>query len=253
MGTGPGTILPQVDLELLGNLGRIVDEAAHTALRLRECLEYEQKPDGSLVTNADLEAEAVLKKGLTAALPGSTFWGEEGGFVEQGKSGIWLADPVDGTTNFAFGQPLWGTSAGLYVDGRLEMGAVSLPELGWLVCGIRGSLPTINGTPLTRLRSGPIQCYEPVGEDESEPFAIKGKSRHLGSFVVEAMFMARGMLRAFSSTKCKLYDAAASLVVLRELGAVARHADGRQLDESQWLKSVPIEPFVVLPGDDCTF
>ncbi|MGE3128035.1 MAG: inositol monophosphatase [Fimbriimonadaceae bacterium] len=236
--------------ELLQTVGRIVESAAQTALDLRSNLQTEKKQDGSLVTNADIAAEDILRAGLTEALPGSTFWGEEGGFAEEGESGIWLVDPIDGTTNFAFGQPLWATSAGLYADGRLRLGAVCLPELGWLVTGSLGQRPTCNGEPLALLRADRIQCHEPVGEDDQDPFPIHGKYRHLGSVVVEAMFMARGMLRAFSSARCKLYDAAASLVILRELGAEARHADGRPLVESEWLQPCPIEPFVVLPSSD---
>jgi len=238
-----------VDPDLLPTVAKIVENAAATALALRSELKTNTKPDGSLVTNADLAAENVLREGLLDASPGTTFWGEEGGFVEQGEEGIWLVDPIDGTTNFAFGQPLWGTSAGLYRQDRLELGVVALPDLGWLLCGQRGHRPTCNGEPLPNLLTTPIAKHEPVGEND-DPFPTIGKSRHLGSFVVEAMFMARGMLRAFTSSRCKLYDAAASLVILRSLGAEARHADGRLLDESEWLRPSPIEPFIVLPPGD---
>ena len=239
-----------MDEELLRTVGRIVEEASQTALRLRSSLKSELKPDGSLVTNCDVAAEEVLRSQLTQAVPGTTFWGEEGGFVEEGDAGIWLVDPIDGTTNFAFGQPLWATSAGLYSKGKLRLGAVCLPELGWNFVGALGRPSECNGVPLEKLRPDPIQCHEPVGEDEPDPFPLHGKGRHLGSIVVEAMFVARGMLRACTSTRCTLYDVAASLVILRGVGAEARHVDGRPLDESCWLQPRPIEPFVVLPSLD---
>jgi myo-inositol-1(or 4)-monophosphatase len=223
----------------------IAEGAASVALRARAELKVDGKPDGSVVTNADREAEAYVRAHVGALSPGAAFWGEEGGFPAEVGTDAWLVDPIDGTTNFTYGQPLWGTSVGLMQSGKLELGAVVLPELGLRLCARRGHGAWCGGEAMGPVPQAAILAHEPVGREDGCAVLASGKGRHLGSFVVEAAFTALGWMRGFCSHRAKLYDAAGSLVVLREVGAEARHADGRELDESAWLCCRPIEPFAV--------
>lgn len=233
---------------LLAEVMRLTSEAAAEALRHRPGLDLRKKPDGSVVTDADRAAEETLRKGLLSLVPGTAFWGEEGGFEPSGPGGLWLVDPVDGTTNFAFGQPLWGTSVGLIVDGSIALGAMALPELGIALCARRGAGAWRDGERMAHLPAAPVEAHEPVGREEGCGIVCQGKGRHLGSFVVEAAFTSLGWLRGFCSHRARLYDAAGGLAVLREVGAEARHADGRLLDESRWALDAPIDAFAVFPA-----
>jgi myo-inositol-1(or 4)-monophosphatase len=207
--------------------------------------EFRCKGDGSIVTPADVAVEDDLRRGLAKLVPGAAFWGEEGGHEPESAEGLWLVDPIDGTTNFAYRIPLWGTSVALMRGGRLALGVVALPEMDIVLAARDGGGATLGGAPLARRPSAPIEPYEPVGRERPGDLVTEGKARHFGSIVVEAAFTALGMLRAFSSDRCKLYDVAGSLAVLREVGMEARHADGRLLDESRWVVDTPIEPFAV--------
>ncbi|MBS1712830.1 MAG: inositol monophosphatase family protein [Armatimonadetes bacterium] len=238
--------------DLLNLTVPIVQEAGKLARSLRDTMEVRLKQDGSLVSDADTLVETRLREQLAPLVPGATTWGEEMGFEEPAEPGWWLIDPIDGTSNYVFGQPLWGVSVALYRQNRLELGVVDLPDLGWTFAAALGAGATKNGEPLAAVKSGPIARHELLGhaDDNQEAFSfLPGKRRHLGAFVIEAMFMAAGGLRAMTSTKCKLYDAAASIVVLRELGAEVRTARGCLFEESEWARPVLCEPFAIVGPD----
>ena len=235
---------------LLDGLVELTGQAGRIALEVKSRMTSDLKADGSIVTTADREVETFFRLKLPALLPGAAVWGEEEGFAEPGPEGLWLIDPIDGTSNYSFGVPLWGITVGLYSDGACRLGAISMPEFDMLFAAAAGEGATLNGKALPPIQCGPIQRHELVGHADDEPGAFAnfpGKPRHLGAFVAEAMYVASGKFRAMTSTKCKLYDAAGSLVVLRELGAEVRHADGRTFVDSEWVRPVPCEPFAVLP------
>jgi histidinol-phosphatase len=131
-------------------------EAAATAAHLggRRSLAYyqtpvvvETKPDDSPVTQADREAEAVMREFLRARFPGHAILGEEAG-EELGNPGAgdggdtaavrWIIDPIDGTKSFIRGVPLYATLIGVEVAGEVVAGALALPALGELVVAGRG-------------------------------------------------------------------------------------------------------------------
>lgn len=243
-------MLPNLDLG--SKLEIAVTRAGKLAQDLRDGLESTIKPDGSIVTNADRELETLLRAELTAILPGSRVWGEEFG-MDPGDGGpVWLVDPIDGTSNYNFGLPIWGVTVGLMDGPEIIAGAVCMPDLGWSFLALKGQGATLNQQPLPNLKPGPVARYELVGQaDEEEgPFSkIGGKRRHFGAFVADGMFMARGGLRAMVATKAHLYDAAGSLIVLRELGAETLTASGLPFDESNWLRDVRMEPILIAaPG-----
>jgi len=110
--------------QLLPKLGDIVSEAGRIAQQARTEPKREIKPDGSIVTNGDRLVEQFLRAELTHLVPGSKVWGEEFGHSAEGEGGLWLVDPVDGTTNYAYGSPLWGVSVALLRGSSLKLGAV---------------------------------------------------------------------------------------------------------------------------------
>jgi len=102
-----------------------------------------------LVSEADHDAEHLIRERIAGARPDDGVLGEEGGNVE-GSSGIrWVVDPLDGTVNFLFGIPQWAVSiAAEDADGAL-VGVVYDPERDELFSAERGGLPTLDGRPIT--------------------------------------------------------------------------------------------------------
>jgi myo-inositol-1(or 4)-monophosphatase len=81
-------------------------------------------------TEVDLSSESAMKRSLAASTPGIGFYGEEGGGAALGSGKVWVADPLDGTINYATGSPLCGVMLGLLEDGVPTLGVIDLPFLG---------------------------------------------------------------------------------------------------------------------------
>jgi myo-inositol-1(or 4)-monophosphatase len=97
--------------------------------------------DINLVTEFDRRSEALVVSRLAEAFPDDTIVGEEGSEIGSGRRSrapgqrVWYVDPLDGTTNFAHGFPLFSVSIGLAVGGRARVGVVEAPAVGWSFCG----------------------------------------------------------------------------------------------------------------------
>jgi myo-inositol-1(or 4)-monophosphatase len=82
------------------------------------------------LTEVDLASESALKRSLAASTPEIGFYGEEGGGAALESGRVWVADPLDGTVNYATGSPLCGVMLGLLEDGVPTLGVIDLPFLG---------------------------------------------------------------------------------------------------------------------------
>ncbi len=242
----------QFEREALADLAR---EAGRLAQAARRSLVREIKPDGSVVTNADREVEVFLRERLAQLQPGSAVWGEEFGFAEDGPGGVWLVDPVDGTTNFSLGSPLWGVSIAFYHAGEVLAGAVALPDLGETYSCIAGGGVDLDGRTLLPLASGPIDSGSPVSVSDSpmkrhprQPWP--GKLRCGGAVCVDGCFVASGRLRGLVGMREKLYDIAAVALFVTELGGIVRYADGRPLRFEDIADDSPIaDAWLLFPAE----
>lgn len=82
------------------------------------------------LTEVDLASEEALRRALAASTPEIGFYGEEGGGASLDSGLVWVADPLDGTINYATGSPLCGVMLGLLKDGEPVLGVIDLPFLG---------------------------------------------------------------------------------------------------------------------------
>lgn len=104
----------------------------------RRNFDVSSKPDGSLVTIADREAETLLRNRIRTAFPSDGLHGEEFG-RDEGDSGFtWLLDPIDGTTSFVHGVPLYGNLIAIEFEGRQVAGLINMPALGEMVYASEG-------------------------------------------------------------------------------------------------------------------
>ena len=235
----------------LAELGRIAAEAGALAQSERGRLVRELKGDGSIVTNGDRAVETWLRKKLVELVPGSTVWGEEFGFEEAGPGGRWLVDPIDGTSNYAFGSPLWGVSIALEVGGRLRLGAIHLADLGELYLAEDGEGAFCNGEAMASIEPGPIRPEELTSYNEHVAAILKGvpgKQRLSGAFVIDGTFACRGRYRALVAMRERLYDVAVCVLLARELGADVRYIDGSPFEERDLMQNERIgRPWGILP------
>jgi len=244
---------------LLAELDGIARRGGEIALEARKTLVRELKPDGSIVTNGDRAVETYLRPALTALVANTTVWGEEFGFEEEGSGGWWLVDPVDGTTNYAFGAPYWGVSIGLVVEDRLQLGAIYLPDLDEMYLAEVGAGAFMNGQRMAPIPSGPIRPEEIVSYPERllrryPTESLPGRVRCSGAFVIDGTFTANQRFRGMVGQCEKLYDVAASVLINLEVGAEIRYTSGDAFLISDLKRDAKIDqPWMMFPRDSGYF
>ncbi len=242
--------------KLLSPLADLAVQAGKIAQDSRTHMVREEKPDGSVVTNADRDVETYLRDVLPSLVPNTEVWGEEFGFSEPGPNGLWLVDPVDGTTNFAQLSPLWGVSIALWQE-EVTLGVIVLPDLDEVYLSARGHGVTCNGRKLEPIPAGEVMRRETVGYSESVMklgIRIPGRMRCSGAFVVEGTWVMQQRYRGMVGVREQLYDIAPCLLFADELGAEVRYLNGGVFDRAALVSPVKIEePWIIFPKDSGFF
>jgi len=167
-----------------------------------------------LVTDADRAAEKLILDRLRLEFPTSTIIGEESGTHSGTSQEVWYVDPLDGTTNFAHGYPVFCVSIGFARDDELIGGVVYAPHSGELYVGQKGGGAT---HPADYERNG-------------EHFKImSGKAqavRRDGSAALDLAGVAAGRFDGFWEFDLSSWDVAAGAVIIREAGGRVSAIDG---------------------------
>ena len=207
-----------------------------------ENLQVSLKGPGDFVSVADQRAEKVLYEELAKARPGYGFVLEESGEVEgTDKSHTWYIDPLDGTTNFLHGLPIFAVSIGLAREGQMVAGLVYNPANDDMFIAEKGQGAYLNNRRLRvaarrELSESLIGCRIPhnVKADGHGRFraefdaviAKAGNIRRLGSAALDLCFVAAGNYDGYWERDLKSWDMAAGIVIVREAGGFVTDADG---------------------------
>lgn len=194
------------------------------------------------VTEADREAEKVIRSLIEKRYPAHGILGEEFGEKESDGPYRWVLDPVDGTRAFICGVPSWTTLIALEVDGRQKVGVIDLPWPGEMYIGGAGGACLVSGqdkwriavsgeTQLSRAR---LSTTDPrAGECFTEPEAIAfmdiaGKVRvtRFGLDACAYALLAAGHLDLVIEAGLQRYDAAALVPVIEQAGGVVTDWNG---------------------------
>lgn len=201
-----------------------------------------RKDDGSLLTEADLAVQQRLQAELAARWPQYGFLGEEMTRTEQEQllarpdHGFWCLDPLDGTTNFAAGIPLFSISLALLIQGEPVLGVVYDPSRDECFAAARGAGAWLNGAPLgVRRPSGPLAGGIGLIDFKRLPAPLAARLaqqppvrsvRSVGSVALEWCWLAAGRAHVYLHGRQMLWDNAAGNVVLTEAGGQAVTMDG---------------------------
>lgn len=191
------------------------------------------KEDKSLVTEADLAADRLITQLLREQFPSDGILSEE--LHHQFPSGcnrIWVVDPLDGTTNFSIGLPIWGISIARVADGCPDLAVVFFPLQKELFTAERGRGALLNNktlriSPPDRDRPAAFfSCCTRTHRDYH--VTIRYKTRILGSACYSMCAVACGMaLIAFEATP-KLWDIAATWLIIQEAGGTVETLDNSE-------------------------
>jgi myo-inositol-1(or 4)-monophosphatase len=213
----------------------ILHSAAETITRERQMLQRELKSDGSIVTNVDRAVEEFIRERLSILTPHAAVWGEEFGHADVNEHGQWQIDPIDGTTNFAYGSPLWGVTISYLQHGAMQLGGIFLPDLNETYLAKRGAGAFRNGQLMPMIEPGALLAHDPISVcdhiiQQYGKSWFRGKSRCAGAFVIDGTFAATGRYRALIGMDERLYDVGGSLVIASEVGLEIAYADGTEFD-----------------------
>lgn len=212
----------------------LVVEAGRRALPHWGRVAAQAKADQTLVTQVDRGTEEFLRAGIASLYPSHAFTGEEFGLTGSPDAPVWVCDPIDGTTNFVYGLPLWCVSLGLMENGVPVAGVVYLPVLDELFWASRGEGAFCNGAPIRARDAGIVGVEDPIclssnGLKSINVEAVNGKLRSLGSIAIEFVYTARGNLAATVGLYEGIVDIAASWCICAEAGCSVEYLDGSTL------------------------
>src|SRR5204863_4532392 len=140
----------EIAVSVAREAGRILLEGWGEGTNRRPAIDFKSE-DINLVTEYDKRSEALIVERLAAAFPEDRVVAEEGTTHGQERAGqrVWYVDPLDGTTNFAHGMPIFSVSLGMAIDRRPVLGVVEAPALGWSFSGTTtGGGATFNDKPI---------------------------------------------------------------------------------------------------------
>lgn len=183
-----------------------------------------RKYDGTLVTQTDEQIDRLVSARIRAAWPDALILSEEQAtWFDPAAPAVWVVDPVDGTTNFARGVPVWGVSIGVLVNGAPVAGVVHFPLLGEVFTALLGGGAFRNGEPIQASAAAPEDeqlIMECTRTRKRWWFDLPLKSRLLGSAAYHVCKVADGTALACSEASPKIWDLAAAGLVLTEAGGV---------------------------------
>ena len=188
------------------------------------------KEDYSVVTEADLEADQMIAEAIQHDYPDEGLISEElQPSIGEIKSAVWIVDPLDGTTNFSLGMPIWGISIARLVNGWPTTAVVYFPVVNEMFTAQRGAGAFLNGEriqtkpPIPGLPNSFFSCC--TRTHQRYDVTIRYKTRILGSACYSLCAVARGMAVIGFEATPKIWDIAASWLILSEAGGIVETLD----------------------------
>lgn len=230
----------------LDALRELTEAAGRLALELQAGVTADLKRDGTVVTEADLRAEDLLREGLAERFPGVAVVGEEGGATGPGEvaggSGrepaeagaadlAFYLDPIDGTLSYARGSKTWAVSVGLLAGGTPFAGIIAMPAVGETWSGVVGRGAWCEGRPVRRgptvlshnsllsITTAALRLFGP-------PPNGAGHLRCHGSIAWELALCADNQIDAVLLARWKSWDVVGGAAILQAAGGLVVEAEG---------------------------
>jgi myo-inositol-1(or 4)-monophosphatase len=209
-------------------------------------LQIDKKGSIDLVTEADMAVERRFRAFIGERFPDHAVLAEELGGPAPGSVArhCWIYDPIDGTTNFAHGLPIFCASLALEIDGVISVGAIYDPTRQELFTAERGGGAYLNGRRLAVTRAAALidalLCtgfhYDIHGSGEQVlelfgSFVRRARAvRRLGSAALDLCYVAAGRFDGFWEDRLKPWDVAAGALIVEEAGGIVSGLGGGPFD-----------------------
>ncbi len=202
-----------------------------------------ERKDGqetNLVTDIDKRSEEMVIAHIRNHFPDHGILAEESGSSERDAETVWVIDPLDGTTNFTHGLPIFCVSIGVVHRGELVAGVVYDPNHDEMFAATKGGGANCNGQPISvtstselmssllvtgfpyDIRKNPYNAIEHFNE-----FLVSSQAvRRLGSAAIDLCYVAAGRFDGFWEVSLNPWDMAAGVLLVREAGGVVTNFEG---------------------------
>jgi myo-inositol-1(or 4)-monophosphatase len=184
------------------------------------------------VSEADVMVENELKQALLSLFPNDGFLGEESGLVvgnDNQTAGIWVIDPIDGTTNYLQNMDYWCISVAYVVKNIIQIGFVYAPDRDELFFAQRGKGSYLNGVKLTINEPDEGQAIIGIGRSNRRPLQeyfdlltrLDSKNiehRRFGAGALMLAHVSSGLVHGYYESHLNSWDALAGLLLIEEAG-----------------------------------
>jgi myo-inositol-1(or 4)-monophosphatase len=235
--------------DLLGRCATVCEQAVRAAgATIQDWIgrtSVRHKGPADLVTEADFAAQEVVRTTVLGAFPEHCLLGEEGEAAgsRPGRAEFrWIADPLDGTTNFVHHVPHYAVSLALERGGDILVGCVFDPSLHECFSAVKGQGARLNGQPI---RTSDVADLTDALAGTGFPAAVEPDSpdllvfneaiyqcqgvRRTGSAALNLCYLAAGRYDVLWGLSTKVWDIAAGTLLIREAGGVVTAPDGGDL------------------------
>lgn len=233
-------------LELVSEVGQYI-QSQQTNVEVSDIITKEQN---SFVTFVDKQSEAMLIKKLRQLLPEATYITEEDTVENQDSDLAWILDPLDGTTNFLYGIPVYSISLALKIGDTVSLGIVHAIQQNESFYAWDGAGAYLNKRKIqVNKRSDLIDALVGTGfpydkpKRLDKPYRIIGELmgncrgiRRLGSAAMDLAYVASGRLDAYYESNLNPWDVAAGGKIVEEAGG--RVTDFKNSAEWIWGQSI---------------
>ncbi|WP_251450137.1 inositol monophosphatase family protein [Microbacterium sp. Marseille-Q6648] len=230
----------QADLALALRLADAADAASMARFDAAD-LDVQTKADDTFVTEADLATERAIRSLITDERPDDGVFGEEFG-ASGDTARQWIIDPIDGTSNYLKGIPMWATLIALSIDGIPRVGVVSQPAIGrrwWAATGLgawtntsdaaarRLAVSAVDDVARASVSFQSIAQWDEAGRTDALLRLSRAVWRDRGyGDAWPYMLLAEGRLELVAEFDVKEYDIAAHVPIVREAGGRFTSFDG---------------------------
>jgi len=225
--------MPQTaDHDFISTIADISQEAGALLMDyFRERVSIEYKGEADLVTEADRKSESLIRERIRARWPGHDIFGEEQGFVDTGSEYRWYVDPLDGTTNFAHGFPVFCVSMALERKGQMIAAVIYDPTRDELFAAEKGSGAFLNEQRIQVSKTSNLEeCLVATGfpshKRHKNPniffyhqITLRTHGvRRAGSAALDLCCVACGRFDGFWEFNLNPWDTAAGVLIVEEAG-----------------------------------
>jgi myo-inositol-1(or 4)-monophosphatase len=234
---------PAHQFEFVPRMSEIAREAGALLMGyFHRRVKIEYKGDADLVTEADRASEKLILERIRTHWPSHEVIGEEGARIETGGDYRWYVDPLDGTTNFAHGFPVFCVSLGLAFEGKRKAAVVYDPTRDELFAAERGRGAVLNGEKIEvsktpRLLQSLVGTGFPSHKRHKNPniyfyhqLTLRSHGvRRAGSAALDLTSVAAGRLDGFWEFNLNAWDTAAGVLIVEEAGGKVTGMDGQAM------------------------